>query len=197
MPYVATDYPSNASGITEMANSLSKKQNGDLYRCLGESLLNVPLAQRDILRLTDPFLRELCPNLEFEPNLKPWTQLFANKGGAVTHLKLLNELMQRLDQGHLSSYDHILQVILLSREESVHEFLKTIVSPHDPEPYRVTLLDFAANTVRNTLKVAPITLTGSLLIGGLDSLATFMPYLVTAGIVAMKNLAQERIFLQS
>jgi hypothetical protein len=111
LPYLSQDVGACWPAFVAMAAGAARSQDMELYRLLGESAVRQELPGAVVADLAGPFATLSTHNAGADRWLKPWIEVFSNRGNSELFDSLVDELLNRLERGDRSSYDHLLAVL--------------------------------------------------------------------------------------
>jgi len=126
LPYVDLEPNDALPALASLAQQIGKMQSRDkvLYEQLGVFLKGRELDSEIVYALADPFTRIKCHNIDQEPDLLPWRDLFVKHADTATLACFLEEALHRVRAGQFSSYHHLVSVVRNARDPGIRPLLE-------------------------------------------------------------------------
>jgi len=138
------------------ADEYAAAYDRELYQHLGEARCNKQLPEESVFNSSGVFSKILCANVAQDTHLQPWLRLFETQGTQRVFDVLRDELLERINRGDLSCYEHIARALCSGNQPHGITALSSIFERY-PRP--VTSLpkthEAAARTPSLVRRVAP------------------------------------------
>lgn len=108
---------------------LMAHKHPDLYRDLGEHCRREGVEEQYLLCMLKPFVDYTTHNARNDAVIAPWIDCYSTVSHPFLYETVATELVNRLAlQGHLSSYDHLLEILCQTKSESGIGVLRSFIA---------------------------------------------------------------------
>ena len=167
VPYVG-DNPLYYAAEREIANVAARKYP-HLYQALGEHCLTKQVPDECLCFMTGAFLEYATHNAKNDPRIAPWVTSFSGVKEPAVYEAMIDELLEQIQKGRLSSYDHIVSVLCGTETQLGKNYLRNFVAPPEfpeeaivqPPPFGLIAKVGGMATVINSQSLLPIGLAGA------------------------------------
>lgn len=167
VPYVGEN-PLYYAAQREIANVAVRKYP-HLYKALGEHCLAGKLPDECLCFMTGAFLEYATHNATNDPTIAPWVTCFSEVQHPIVYEAMIDELLEQIQKGRLSSYDHIVSVLCATETHLAKNYLRNFVDPPEfpedaivqPPPLGMIAKVGGIATVINSQSLFPIGLAGA------------------------------------
>ena len=167
VPYVG-DNPLYYAAEREIANVAARKYP-HLYQALGEHCLAEKLPDACLCFMAGAFLEYATHNATNDPVIAPWVTCFSAVQEPAVYDAMIDELLEQIQKGQLSSYDHIVGVLCATDAKLGKAYLRNFVAPPEfpddaivaPPPFGLIAKVGGIATVINSQSLLPIGIAGA------------------------------------
>lgn len=194
LPYVGEN-PLYYVAQREIA-SVTAKKYPKLYRALGEHCITKKIPDECLCFMTGAFLEYSTHNAKNDPTIAPWVTCFSAVQTPIVYEAMIDELLEQIQKGRLSSYDHIVSVLCATEEKLAKDYLRNFVSPPElpreaiVEPPPISLLTKVAGlaTLVNFQSLLPIGAAGALIASTVTSVSIVTSISGSAAVIGLLSM---------
>jgi len=192
LAYLPKDKESAWPGLVELTKCVAGRSDYALYEKIGDTCRTSELPDIVVCGLALTFSSLSTHNAAQERMIQPWLELFNSRAGAPIYMAFMSEMLSRIEQGHLSSYDHLLSVLCNAQDSRAIETLAAVACPHLPPPQHALPVPstalFAKLLFDESMRSLPAAAAGSALIWGF-TLPAFVSSVIGAGLFGLASTA--------
>ncbi len=198
LPHLRETSPVHSTVLSHLTLEAVASRDYALYGEIGRAVLQLPLDPVTTFSLAKAFATFSTHNVDQEPCLVPWIEVFKSKADSTTDCLFMERVLMRLMKGELSSYDHLVTALCCSPRENTRDLLERSIFPWLLDPstasVRPTIPSLIAMTVGNLKISVPAASCFALALHGLTPQALFVGApAALCGAVAVTCLEARRI----
>lgn len=127
IPHIKDD-EAQCLALEHIANTAASSYP-ELYQQLGEHCRDECLSGIQTTRMANAFLAYNCHSVAHDPVISPWVEYYSAQRVGIHH-QAYRELGKRVyEKRHLSSYDHLLEVLCRTESEFIDDILQALLTP--------------------------------------------------------------------